>query len=86
MELPTERKRNTMTVTVTATYIPATGLTELTTARDGVVHHVKWIDLGHGNQQLAVIKALREAVGDRPNTLGATEVTADSYALTAELR
>jgi hypothetical protein len=53
------------TITVTAELCP-TGLHQISTLRNGVMHAARWVDVGGDGTSLtlAVVKAAREAVGD----------------------
>ena len=75
-----------MTITITATLVPATGLTEIATIRDGVTHAVKWVDLRYSADLTHTVpKAAREAIGDQPNTITGNTIKPDFYSMTIEL-
>jgi len=70
-------------ITVTAENVPATGLTEMTVTRDGVVASVKWLDLASGMVTRAVAKTAESAVaGLSPAVIVDCDVTADRYSVT----
>lgn len=75
-------------ITVTATLIPATGLTQVATYRDGECAHVKWIDIHPWDTRgdvFAVLAAMRDATGGRPNTLVRSDARQGFYSLTARV-
>ena len=75
------------TVTVTAEFVPATGLTQISTWRGGVMHAAKWVDVSRAcsGVELAVLAAMREAIGDVPNRITANPITRGEYSLTVEV-
>ena len=71
-------------VTVTATACP-TGLTQISTYRDGVMHAARWEDIAWCLAYAAVARVAREACeGAMVAVITRTEITADSYSMTIE--
>ena len=74
-------------ITVTAEFIPATGLTQISTWRGGVMHAAKWVDVSRAcnGTEFAVLAALRDAIGDVPNTITGSTITPGNYSMTVRL-